>query len=278
MKNIVKVENAKLGSGFMSVAGSNSVWNTPTILNDYRIYINDLDEIDDHLERIDLIRCGTPNDAIELIITTPGGLADLAMLYASAITESQAVIRTYAVGRVASAGTLIWAAAKNRSADKYSYFMFHNVQAGLYGDGQHLASGAAFMVPHYEIFLKDMYAGILDDGEITTILQGGQVYLSGTEVMKRISSSQVTDAGVSSDTVTGFRFKLELDDFKIDIPLEELSEQTFAPFNVEELRAIASRIGANVSPSLKRAEIIEAILVKVVILTSNTDKNTSTGV
>lgn len=277
MTNIVKVEKTKMGSGFVAMGGSNSVWNSPTVLNDYRVYINDLDAIDDHLERIDLIRTGTPNDAIELIITTPGGLADLAMLYAAAISESQAVIRTHAIGYVASAGTIIWAASKNRSADKYSYFMFHNVQAGVYGDNQHVASGAAFTVPHFDNFLNEMYAGILDEKEIHTILQGGQIYLSGTEVMKRISSSQVNNAGVSSDSTTGFRFKLELDDFKIDIPFEELNESTFAPLNVDELRAVAGRIEASTSPSATRLEIIESILLRVTELTVEPKKNPSVG-
>lgn len=159
-----------------------------TVVYDYRIHVGDMDGIENHLSRINTIRDAGPDDTIELTITTPGGDMDVMLSYVDAIANTQAQVLARAVGQVSSAGTVVWGLAHNREASRFSSFMFHNVQAWAEGDGAIMKSKIDFLLPHVEKILREAYKEILTEGEFKKIFGGDQLWLTGEEVINRISN------------------------------------------------------------------------------------------
>lgn len=154
---------------------------------DHNIFIGEIGHEDDHLERINVIKEAGPDDSIEITITTPGGVIDTALLYVDAIANSEAQILVKAVGMVASAGTLIWCLAPNRVAAPFSAFMFHNAQGYIEGDHANMKDNVVFMNEYIESICKEAYKDILTPTEFDKIFNGGQVYMTGADVIERIT-------------------------------------------------------------------------------------------
>lgn len=232
--------------------GDTPIWlSREDVSRHFNIYINDtLEEPADHTERIDLIRSAEETDTITLILTTPGGRIDIAEGYLDAIENSAAKINTRAVGCVASAGTQIWLAGDERTASERSYFMFHNAQMGLEGEAKNLAVSADFYSRLFEDIYGDIYSDVLTEDELKKVFNGGEVYLRGTEMQRRVDAidAEQEARGVVSGEDTGpsrRAITIKLDSgFKKDVFLDTLSIHDFGAFTVAEMKGILQNIGA----------------------------------
>ncbi len=255
---------------------SGNVYSYPVHSHDHVIYIDDLSWLEDHQDRLQVIRQASPDDTIRVVINSPGGVVSIAMAYVSAIRESQAQIVTHAEGNVCSAGTILWLAGKDRTVSPLTEFMFHNYQGGTYGDGANMYAQIAFEKHYFDRLMNTFYTGVLTDTELATIKGGGQIWMDEIEILKRtpavlldernikrlqqgqrpISSNEAKekkvlenvdvndlpkDVGPVQDVILKVTFE-DGEEFKFDI--STLKESDFDGFNVTELQYILSQVGA----------------------------------
>ncbi len=255
---------------------SGNVYSYPVHSHDHVIYIDDLSWLEDHQDRLQVIRQASPDDTIRVVINSPGGVVSIAMAYVSAIRESQAQIVTHAEGNVCSAGTILWLACKDRTVSPLTEFMFHNYQGGTYGDGANMYAQIAFEKHYFDRLMNTFYTGVLTDTELATIKGGGQIWMDEIEILKRtpavlldernikrlqqgqrpISSNEAKekkvlenvdvndlpkDVGPVQDVILKVTFE-DGEEFKFDI--STLKESDFDGFNVTELQYILSQVGA----------------------------------
>lgn len=170
---------------FPSLMGQSNVFVYPVPAHDYVIYIDDLSWLEDHQERLQIIRQATPDDSIRIILNTPGGVVNIAMAYINAMAESSAHIVTHAEGQVCSAGTVLWLAGEERTVSPLTIFMFHNYQGGAVGDGANMHSQIIFEKEYFDRMYTRFYKGILTEEELMKISCGGQVWMDEVQILDR---------------------------------------------------------------------------------------------
>lgn len=278
---------------------SGNIYSYPVHSHDHVIYIDDLSWLEDHQDRLQVIRQASPDDTIRVVINSPGGVVSIAMAYVSAIRESQASIVTHAEGNVCSAGTVLWLACKDRTVSPLTMFMFHNYQGGTYGDGANMYSQIAFEKHYFDRLMDTFYTGVLTETEIATIKGGGQVWMDEVEILKRTPAVLLDERNIKrmqegqrpiisgekpkektvienvdldnppEDGVPESIFlRIEVDDETFKFDVSTLQAKDFDPFNVAELQTIYSQIGAIASgaenalivDTRNRQELIDAIL------------------
>uniref|UniRef100_A0AAU7PHY3 ATP dependent protease n=1 Tax=Salmonella phage SalP219 TaxID=3158864 RepID=A0AAU7PHY3_9CAUD len=253
--------------------GNSNIYTYPVHSSDHVIYIDDLSWLEDHQDRLQVIRQANPDDSIRIVINSPGGVVSIAMAYVSAIRESQATIVTHAEGNVCSAGTILWLACKERTVSPLTMFMFHNYQGGTYGDGANMYSQIAFEKQYFDRLMDTFYKGVLSDTELSTIKGGGQVWMDEVEILKRTKAVLLDDKNIKrlqqgqrpvvagekkeKKVVEGvdlnnlpegtpesvvLRIDVEGESFKFDVSTLKASD--FDAFNIDELQIIYSQIGA----------------------------------
>ena len=300
-KTISKPENRENRFGYYPGFGDNrNIFVYPIPTHDYVIYIDDFSWLEDHQERLQLIRMATPDDSIRIVISSPGGVVSIAMAYVNAMAESAANIVTHAEGNVCSAGTVLWLAGEERTVSPLTMFMFHNYQGGTWGDGANMHSQIIFEKAYFERLVERFYGNVLTEEEINRIKGGGQVWMDEIEVLsrtnavlldskniKRMQRGQPPVLAGKSKTVEPTEDNAVADavpegpkKVKINVMLNEqefvlealnLTEKTLAQFSTKELFAILIQVAAlggvdlledaTVNGDSTRAEIIEHLSV-----------------
>lgn len=174
---------------YPALTGQSNIFSYPVPAYDHVIYIDDLSWLEDHQDRLQIIRQATPDDSIRIIINTPGGVVNIAMAYVNAMAESAAQIVTHAEGQVCSAGTVLWLAGEERTVSPLTIFMFHNYQGGAIGDGANMHSQIVFEKEYFERMYGRFYKGILTANELQKISYGGQVWMDEVEIIERTNAT-----------------------------------------------------------------------------------------
>lgn len=253
-----------------------NIYSYPVHSHDHVIYIDDLSWLEDHQDRLQVIRQASPDDTIRVVINSPGGVVSIAMAYVSAIRESQAAIVTHAEGNVCSAGTILWLACKDRTVSPLTEFMFHNYQGGAIGDGANIYSQVVFAKKYFDRLMDTFYTGVLTETELATIKGGGQVWMDEVEILNRtkavlldekniqrmqqgknpiVSGEKVSEKKIVEDVdlkdlpkdageAEGVIMRVEIDGETFSFDLSTLKESDFDGFNVKELQHILNHSGA----------------------------------
>lgn len=165
----------------------NTIWSSVRETRVWRVYIDDMDEPSDHLQRIDLIRQASPGDEINLFISCYGGRVSVLERYAAAIRASQARIITHAIGGVQSAGVSLWLHGHEKVIDPEAHFMVHNVQSSYEGDFVNIKRASDFYAKEYRRDYETLYSQILSQEEIDGLLDSAvEVYISAEEMQERL--------------------------------------------------------------------------------------------
>lgn len=268
MNDTTKVEKAKNFFGLPGGLGGN-VFTYPVHSHDHVIYIDDIEYLEDHQERLQVIRQATPDDTVRIIINSPGGVVSVAMAYVSAIRESSATVVTHAEGNVCSAGTFLWLSCKERTVAPLTEFMFHNYQGGTRGDGANMFSQVNFYKNYFDRLMDRYYSDILTEQELATIKGGGQVWMDEVEILKRCDAVLLDEKNIdrmkngkppisskpqsskkeaeeySAGDINGIKLKILFSEDDIaEFNLLTLKASDFDGYNVEELQIILSRVVA----------------------------------
>ena len=142
----------------------------------------------EYIDWFELIRNASENDVIKIHINSHGGNLFTAVQLMRVMSESQANIIASVEGACMSAATMIFLAADGFEISENSMFMFHNYSGGTIGKGGEMYDNIVHEREWSQKLWKDVYSGFLTEGEINSILQNKDIWMSGEEVSKRLHS------------------------------------------------------------------------------------------
>lgn len=154
---------------------------------DLEAYITEsIDEPSVYNELCHRLRLAPASSTVTLHINTPGGIIDSALMIIDAIKASKAKIIGYLTGTVASAGTIIALACDELIVGEHTTFMIHNYSSsGIHGKGHELKAYQNFIDSHLEAAFRSFYRGFLTTKEMTSVIDGQDLWLNQAEVLKR---------------------------------------------------------------------------------------------
>jgi ATP-dependent protease ClpP protease subunit len=132
------------------------------------------------------IRSAGENDIIMFHINSYGGDLLTTIQLMHAMEQSSATIVASVEGACMSAATLIFLKADHREIAEHSSFLFHNYSNSVQGKGGELYDTIIHERSWSLDLLKKCYAGFLTDTEITEIIGGKDLWMSGDMVKTRL--------------------------------------------------------------------------------------------
>lgn len=182
----------KMNEGFememMSLPTSKVIVNTIPV-REIIIFIDEpIGEPSDYREEIEALDSALPHDNVRILLTTPGGRLDTALLLCNAIEQCEAEVTGCMVDEVASAGTAIALACDNWELGDMTYFMIHSASHGAVGKDHEVKSQMKFMEKHLDKFLKKVYTGFLTPKEISAVADGKDMWIDGDDLRSRLKN------------------------------------------------------------------------------------------
>jgi len=172
----------------MSEEKPNRIMMRENVSRDYVIRIaRDISEVDDFDDELQVLAGAGPNDSITLILNTPGGSLETALILCKALRACEARTKAFIGWTCASAGTAIALACDEWEIDEYSSFMVHTAS---YGVGHQSTPNVAACAQHFDKminrFVENTYTGFLTTEEMEIVKAGRDVYFEGEELAKRL--------------------------------------------------------------------------------------------
>lgn len=124
-------------------------------------------------------------DVVRLHILNGGGYIDSALLICDAIKMSKAKVVAYLSGTVASSATIIALSCHEIVCGNFLQFMIHNYSHGTSGKGHEVKQYVKFSDALLERIFRSVYGGFLTDKEITSVIDGQDLWMDEIEVHKR---------------------------------------------------------------------------------------------
>jgi ATP-dependent protease ClpP protease subunit len=174
---------------------STSVWDNYVPLisdkNSTIAYLTDsIDEPSTYNELCYKLKTASPAEVFTLVINTPGGYIDSAVMLVDAIKSSKAKVIAEISGTVASAGTVITLACDEVKIAEHTAFMIHNYSSsGISGKGHELKAYQNFTDTHLNNSFRAFYKGFLTDKEMQSVIDGQDLWMNKTEVTARIAGT-----------------------------------------------------------------------------------------
>lgn len=184
---------------------SNDVWsNYVPIISDKNhttAYLtNTIEEPSEYNELCFKLKSASPAEIFTLVINTPGGILDSALMLVDAIKTSKAKVIAQISGTVASAGTIITLACDDVEVAPHTAFMIHNYSGGLVGKGHELKAHQEFVDANLNNSFTDLYKGFLTPSEIKKVIDGKDYWMNRDEILERLSARSTTTVDASVET------------------------------------------------------------------------------
>lgn len=193
---------------------SNDVWsNYVPIISDKNhttAYItNTIEEPSEYNELCFRLKSASPAEIFTLVINTPGGILDSALMLVDAIKTSKAKVIAQISGTVASAGTIITLACDDVEVAPHTAFMIHNYSSsGGHGKGHEIKAMQAFVDANLNASFTSLYGGFLTPKEIRDVIDGKDIWMGQEEVLSRwagkleTNTTEPVDIPVVSTTIS----------------------------------------------------------------------------
>lgn len=146
------------------------------------------DEIDEpfvYNELTSKLLTADKHESFVLMLNTPGGHLNSAIMLSDAIKTSSATVTARLSGSVCSAGTMITLACDKLEIADYTEFMIHYYSAGYSGKGAELKQRQTFMDKSLQSMYRKVYGGFLTEEEIASVIEGTDIWLESHEVLER---------------------------------------------------------------------------------------------
>lgn len=154
--------------------------------NYYEFYLSGaITAPEDYVEWFNIIRNATSNDVVKIYINSRGGDADTAIQFMRVLGETDAHVICSIEGSCMSAATMVFLCAQEFEITPHSLFMVHNYSGGIFGKGAEIYDQAVFERKWSMEFMQHIYKDFLTDNEITSLLDGKDMWMTSGEVMDR---------------------------------------------------------------------------------------------
>lgn len=173
-----------------------SVWdNYCPIISDKNhttVYLTDaIDSPNYYNELCFKLKSASPAEVFTLVINTPGGILDSAMMIVDALKTTKAKTIAQISGTVASAGTIITLACDEIIIADHTAFMIHNYSGGLVGKGHELKAHQEFVDANLNKSFTSLYGGFLTPAEIKKVIDGKDYWMDKDEVLARFANRSI---------------------------------------------------------------------------------------
>ncbi len=161
------------------------------LVNVHEFYLSgDIESSENYIQWFDTIRHAGENDVIKIYVNSHGGDVFTAIQFMRALRETSANVVISVEGLCASAATMIMLCGETFEISEHSMFMFHNYSSGVFGKGGEMFDQLKHERAWSENLLRDVYKHFLTDEEITSMLENKDIWMDGTDVIKRLKSRQ----------------------------------------------------------------------------------------
>lgn len=173
---------------------NNDVWsNYVPIISDKNntvAYLTDsIDEPSTYNELCFKLKTASHAEVFTLVINTPGGYIDSAVMLVDAIKSSKAKVIAEISGTVASAGTVITLACDEVNIADHTAFMIHNYSASIGGKGHEMKAHQEFVDKNLNNSFKTFYKGFLTPKEMDQVIDGKDLWMGKDEVLGRLAGT-----------------------------------------------------------------------------------------
>ena len=124
-----------------------------------------------------------------LVLNTPGGYIDAAVMIVDAIKSSKAKVIAQISGTVASAGTIITLACDEVQIADHTAFMIHNYSGGVAGKGHEMKAHQEFVDKNLNESFKVFYKNFLTEDEMEDVIDGKDLWMNKYEVEARLKGT-----------------------------------------------------------------------------------------
>lgn len=160
------------------------------------IYIYDAIGADaEYINLVHTLRYATEDMEINMHISSPGGNLSACLAIINAMSLSAANVITILDGEASSAAAMIWLAGHERVvSSRHVKLMLHGASCGYgYSKVSDIINGTQAITDTIEALLDDLTEGVLTEEERVDIRKGRDIYLTGTQLIERMSNEQETD-------------------------------------------------------------------------------------
>ena len=185
----------------------NSIWESYvpilTNKNNTTAYLTDTIEApSEYNELCHLLKTASPAEVFTLVLNTPGGYIDSAVMIVDAIKASKAKVVAEIAGTVASAGTVITLACDEVKVADHTAFMIHNYSASIGGKGHEMKAHQEFTDKNLNDSFRTFYKGFLSPSEMDAVIDGKDLWMNKAEVEARLAGTWNKKVHPESDEPT----------------------------------------------------------------------------
>ena len=181
---------------------ANSVWDSyvPLITDKNKTIAYITNEIAEPCEYNELcyrLKTASEAEVFTIVINTPGGIIDSALMLIDAIKQSPAKVIADISGTVASAGTIITLACDEVIVADHTAFMIHNYSGGLSGKGHEIKAHQQFVDKNLNTSFRTFYKGFLTDKEIGQVIDGQDMWMGKDDILSRLANLYINKLEVN---------------------------------------------------------------------------------
>lgn len=166
-----------------------NIFSKEVVSNHYLITLNDeIGTASEYSELIALLKFANENDVVEIEINNNGGCVDTALQIKNAISECKANVITCLNVAAHSAASVVMLAGHSYRIGKYASMVIHEGFSGLQGKPSDIRKHIDFYNRQLDRIVTEVYSEILTEDEIKSVLNGLELILDDTELMKRLNN------------------------------------------------------------------------------------------
>ena len=155
-------------------------------LHEYYI-VGEIEDASKYTDWFNQIRHAPPTDIVKIYINSEGGSLWTAIQFMRVLKECKAPVIASVEGACMSAATIIFLMSDNFEISPHSMFMFHNYSGGTIGKGGEMIDQIKHERGWSEKLLSDIYSDFLTPGEIRSILDNKDIWMTAEEVVSRLN-------------------------------------------------------------------------------------------
>ena len=155
-------------------------------LHEYYI-TGEIEDASKYTDWFNQIRHAPPTDIVKLYINSEGGSLWTAIQFMRVLKECKAPVIASVEGACMSAATIIFLMSDSFEISPHSMFMFHNYSGGAIGKGGEMIDQIKHERGWSEKLLNEIYQDFLTPGEIRSILDNKDIWMTSEEVVGRLN-------------------------------------------------------------------------------------------
>lgn len=141
---------------------------------------------EDFLHTIEALELAEEDDIVELHISGPGGSLDALITLLHAMDKCKGHVHAVGTGMIASAATFPVICADSYELHPHTSFLLHMTSFGVWPQkSRDTVAEAVFNDKQSEAFIREYYAGMLNEEEMLELLHGKQFYMDAHEFADR---------------------------------------------------------------------------------------------